>query len=150
MKRLLLLSALLTLAACGVDTTGLSPESSKTIHPKSNPNAAVTVVEFADLQCPACRAAHLTLVGPLLEQRGQNIRYEFHHFPLSSAHRYAMASAEAAECAADQGKFWEYVDLNYINQDKLNPDTIDDWGEELKLDMDLYRRCRTSHIKRDV
>lgn len=150
MKRLLTLSFVsLSLAAC-VDTTGLSEETSRVIHPDTGENAIVTVAEFADLQCPACKAAHTQLVKPLVEQYGERIRYEFHHFPLMSIHRYAMDAAQASECAADQGKFWEFVDMAYENQESMSPEAFDQWGEELNLDMDLYKRCRASNIKRDL
>lgn len=139
----------LTLAAC-VDTTGLTGTLTRVPHPKSNPNGAVIVVEFADLQCPACRSAHEAIVQPLLEEKGSQIRYEFHHFPLRSLHRFALDAAEAAECAGDQGKFWEFVDMDYTHQDKLNKSTLTKWAEELKLDRELFGRCTASHIKRDA
>lgn len=150
MKRFITLSVLtLALAAC-TDTTGLTPESTRSVHPQTSANAAVVVAEYADLQCPACRAANETVVPPLLAKYGMQIAYEFHHFPLSSIHRYAFEAAEAAECAADQGKFWEFVDLDYKNQQELSSEMLDQWGEDLKLDTALFNRCRDSHIKRDM
>jgi protein-disulfide isomerase len=146
-KRYLSLLVLpLALAAC-VDTTGLSAESSR--EPKGNPNGAIVVQEFADLQCPSCKAAQESIVKPLLEERGMLVRFEFRHFPLRSIHRYAIEAAEAAECAADQGKFWEFVDLAYVNQANLSPKAIQEWASTLQLDMDLFERCTDSHIKRD-
>lgn len=139
----------LALAAC-TDTTGLSPETSRTPHPGTNANAAVVVVEYADFECPACRGAQHAIIKPMLEKYGSQIRYEFHHFPLASIHRYAMEAAEAAECAADQGKFWEFVDYSYEHQEELSRDALDMWGEVLGLDTALYDRCRASHIKRDL
>lgn len=151
MKLSHLLTPALTLAlvAC-VDTTGLTGDIHKEPHPKSNANGAVIVVEFADLQCPACRAAHELIVKPLLEKKGSVIRYEFHHFPLRSIHRFALDAAEAAECAGDQKKFWEYVDLVYTEQDALGKNALIDWSQKLKLDEDLFYRCTRSHIKRDA
>lgn len=150
MKRFLPLAIItLALAAC-VDTTGLSSELTNAIHPQSNANAAVVVQEYADLQCPACKAAHTMVVQPLLQQYGSVIRYEFHHMPLVSLHRFAMDAAEAAECAGDQGKFWDFVNYDYEHQEELNTSALDTWGETLQLDMDLYNRCRDSHIKRDA
>lgn len=149
MQRPLTLAILsLALTAC-VDTTGLSGESSRTVHPQSNPNAPVVVAEFADLQCSSCRAAHTVIMKPLLEEYGSRISYEFHHFPIMSLHRYALDAAEAAECAADQGKFWEFVDLIYSEQDKMSKAMFEEWGKKLGLDMELFNRCRSSRIKRD-
>lgn len=148
MKRFITLSILtLALAAC-VDQTGLSSELSTPVHPLSSENAIVTVSEYADLQCPACRSAHSTLLIPLTQKYGTQIRYEFHHFPLSSLHRYAMDAAEAAECASDKGKFWPLVDKIYELQDQLTPEKLDEWGAELGVDEDYYSRCRASHVKR--
>ena len=138
----------LTLAAC-VDTTGLSATSSRTAHPNTDPNAAVTVVEFADLQCPACQSAHEQIVKPLIAKYGTRIRYDFMHFPIQTLHPYALIAAQASECAADQGKFWEFLDLNYQNQDQLNKTVIYTWAQTLGLDSNLFSRCVKSGIKKD-
>jgi len=146
-----LFSPLIVFALTGcTDTTGLSGKSSKGPHPKSTPNAVITVMEFADLQCPACRKAQSLIVAPMLEQYGSSIRYEFKHFPLQSIHQYALSAAQAAECAADQGKFWDYIDLAYDDQANLNKRSLEKWAEVLQLDTDLFSRCLKSKIKRDV
>lgn len=150
MKKLATLFSLLVLSAC-VDTTGLSAVSSKT--PAGNPQAIVVVTEFADLECPACKTAYIRLTKPLLEKYGSQIRYEYKHFPLRAIHRYAMDLAEAAECAADQGKFWEFSDMAFEKQDEVKQrgkEAIDAWGAALQLDADLFGRCRKSHIKADA
>lgn len=146
MKRLLPILALtLAFAAC-VDTTGISADSSR--KPAGNPQSGVVVVEFADLQCPACRAAYTTITKPLLKKYGNQIRYEYRHFPLQSIHQYAMQLAEAAECAADQNKFWEFADTAFTHQDELGPGVIDKWATDLGINNDVYSRCTRSHIKR--
>lgn len=145
----LLTLAVLALTAC-VDTTGLSADSTKPINPKSNPNAVVSVVEYGDLQCPACKGAYTLVVAPLLQKYGSQIRFEFRQFPLSSIHQYAMEAAEASECAADQGKFWEFVDTDYTHQEDLNSNALTQWGKDIGLDADLFDRCRRSHIKRST
>lgn len=148
--RLLLVAAsTFALAAC-TDTTGLSATSSKPMHPLGNSGAVVTVIEYGDLQCPACKAAHTGIVKPLMEAYGSKIRYEFHHFPLRSIHRYALEAAEASECAADQGKFWEFLDVNYEKQADLSEEALHQWANQLKLDIDLFDRCVQSDIKRDT
>lgn len=148
-RLVLALPLTLALAAC-VDTTDLSTDSSRGPHPSSNAHAVVIVEEFSDLQCPACRAAHEHVTKPLVAQYGARMRFEFLHFPLRSIHRYALDAAEAAECAADQGKFWEFVDLAYAKQPEIGRSAFDEWGQELKLVADLYARCRKSHIKRET
>lgn len=135
------------LSACSVDTTGIAVESNRPPHPKSNPNAIVTVTEFIDMQCEACRAAQTMVIKPMLELYGQQIRYEVKHFPIYPSHEYSKEAAEAAECAADQGKFWEFEEMDYENQPDLSPTEISKWATELGLDIDLFERCRKSNIK---
>jgi protein-disulfide isomerase len=146
MKKLLTLSIVSTtlLVACG-DGSDVS-----TRPPKGNANALVVVEEYADLQCPACAAAHTQVTAPLLEKYGNDIRFEFNHFPLRSIHRFALDAAEMSECAADQGKFWEFVDLAYEKQKDLGLDAIMDWAEVIGLDTDKAERCWKSHSKRDI
>lgn len=134
----------LTLVACSTgDTT-----SNRT--PKGNPNAAVLVEEFADLQCPACAAAHTQVAAPLLDKYGSQIRFEHKHFPLRSIHRYALDAAEMSECAADQGKFWEFVDIAFANQQDLDEEALVEWAQEIGIDATAAERCWKSHSKRDV
>ncbi|MBT5236970.1 thioredoxin domain-containing protein [Candidatus Peregrinibacteria bacterium] len=146
MKKLLSLSILSTslLVACGGDSdVSVRP-------PKGNANAVVIVEEFADLQCPACSAAHSQVTAPLLAKYSNDIRFEFNHFPLRSIHRFALDAAEMSECAADQGKFWEFVDIAYEKQKDLGLETLMDWAEVIGLDTDIAERCWKSHSKRDI
>lgn len=132
-----------------MDTTGLSPESRR--EPKGNPASFVTVVEFSDLQCPGCRTAHDIIVKPLLQKYGGSIRFEFYHFPLFSIHPYALDAAQAAECAADQGRFWEFVEIAYAGQDALDRKVLPRWAADAGVqDIDLFRRCLASGIKKDT
>jgi len=133
------------LSACA---PGSSDVSSRT--PKGNPNAVVVVQEFADLQCPACRAAHSSISTPLIEKYGDTIRFDIMHFPLRSIHRFALEAGEASECAADQGKFWEFVDLAYEKQQELSSESLGVWAAELELNMTAFNRCMSSHAKRDI
>jgi hypothetical protein len=91
-------------------------DTASTRPPRGNPNAVVLVEEYADLQCPACRAAHGKISIPIVQKYSSQIRFEYKHFPLRSIHRFALDAAEMSECAADQGKFWEFVDFNYEHQ----------------------------------
>ncbi|MEK7136664.1 MAG: thioredoxin domain-containing protein [Patescibacteria group bacterium] len=147
-KPSLFLATFLFLAAC-VSKEGLSAESSKT--PTGNPNSSIVVIEYGDLQCPACKGAETTIVKPLLEKYGNVIRYEFRHFPLRQIHAFAQEAAEAAECAADQGKFWEFVRNTYENQEKLSRKDLLARAETVGVaDTGLFARCMKSRIKRDA
>lgn len=148
MRKLLFLAVPLTLLAACVDTTGLSATIHTDAHPSTSQNALVTVTEYADLQCPACRSAHGGLTKPLIEKYGTKIAFDYRHFPLSSIHRYAMEAAEAAECAADQGAFWQFVDHTYEHQEDLSSDALRDWAKTLDLDVELFDRCVESNVKR--
>lgn len=108
----------------------------------------IVVHEFGDFQCPACRAAQAKIVQPLLKEYGAKMRFEFKHFPIVSLHRHAMVAAQAGECAADQGKFWEFVDLVYEKQADLRADVFPEWARELQLDVSLFERCVRSRIKK--
>lgn len=79
-------------------------------------NAKITLTEFADFQCPACRSAN-DIPGQILAAYPNQVKFVFRHFPLSS-HPFAMISAQAAEAAGAQGKFWEMHDLLYEKQDE--------------------------------
>lgn len=146
-KLLPLLLGTIFVTAC-VDTTGLSSESSR--GPRGNPNGVVVVTEYGDLQCPACKSAHEGVNKPLLEKYGNQVRFEFMHFPLQSIHRYALEAAQASECAADQGKFWEFVDTAYEHQKELSSSTLRQWAALLSLDGSLFDRCVKSKIKKDA
>lgn len=145
-----LLCSLALLTACGVDTTGLSPESSRPPHPETDVASSVLVEEFIDLQCEACRAAQTKIIPQLLAQYGEKMRFEVNHYPIGGHHIYSVYAAQAAECAADQGKFWEFEEMNYKNQDDLGEEAVYDWARALKLDLPLFERCLKSEIKKDT
>lgn len=80
-----------------------------------NPEAAIQLVEYSDLQCPAC-AAYAPMVERLLEEHGQEVAVTYRHFPLRSIHPNAQAAAELVEAAGVQGYFWEATDILFQNQ----------------------------------
>jgi len=84
--------------------------------------APVTLVEFGDYQCPSC-GYYAPIVLEVLKRYPQQVRLEFHHFPLVGIHQWAMPAALAAEAAGEQGKFWEMHDLLYENQEKWSKST---------------------------
>jgi len=148
-KNAIAAALLLVLGGCASES-GPVQLSSRSAHPASNPNAAVLVVEYTDLQCPSCRRAHETIVKPLLASHGSQIRYELRHFPLRSLHRHALDAAMAAECAADQGKFWDYTDLAFRKQPQMSRENLRAWGAEISLDMPRFEQCLASEAKREI
>lgn len=146
MKRLAILVFLLPVALVACSTGDAT--TSRT--PKGNASATILVEEFGDLQCPACRGAHTQITAPILAKYGDKIRFEFKHFPLRSIHRYALDAAEMSECAADEGKFWEFLDKAYEKQDELSEDALVEWAKEIGVDGDKADACRKSHRKRGI
>jgi protein-disulfide isomerase len=100
-------------------------------------DAKVVIVEFSDFQCPACGAA-VPIVKEVVEEYGDKILVVYRHFPIISAHPYALKAAEAAEAAAEQGKFWEYHDKLFENQENLKDGDLKQYAEELGLDMKKF------------
>jgi len=85
-------------------------------HIRGDKSAPVTIVEYSDFQCPFCARFHPTLQQIMKDYAGK-VRWVYRYFPLSSIHPYAEKSAEAAECANEQGKFWEMADVFFSTQD---------------------------------
>ncbi len=116
---------------------------------KGNPEAAVVVIEFSDFQCPACQQ-HTLEVQPTLDQEfvesGQ-IMWVFKHLPLQM-HPQALVAAAAAECAADQGQFWEMKELLFENVDQWTVEgaetEIISLAGELDLDVTEFTACLDS------
>ena len=84
-------------------------------HVRGNANAPVTVIEYADFQCPYCRQLHITLLTAAAEGK---IRWVYRDYPLSM-HEFAFREAEAAQCAGAQGKYWEFADALYASQAEI-------------------------------
>lgn len=109
-------------------------------HATGNLQSPVVFLEFGDLQCAACAQVAPT-VRELRHRFGDRVRFVFRHFPLDSIHAYALPAAEASECAARQGKFWEAVDRFYQAQGMLDVTSPERYAGELGLDMAKYRAC---------
>ena len=81
----------------------------------SQATQAITMVEYGDLQCPACKAYH-PLVLDVLKAYPEQLKLVFKNYPLTTVHRNAMAAAITAEAAGKQGKYCEFVDMVYEKQ----------------------------------
>ncbi len=108
-------------------------------------HAPVVVVEYGDFQCPTCKQAAPS-VRLLLTRFPSRVLFAYRHFPLEEAHPHALAAAEAAECAAQQGKFWQMHDLLYDNQDRLGLPHLSRYAEQLGLDMARYTGEMDDHV----
>lgn len=122
-------------------------------HMTGDLNSPITVVEFADFECPYCGMAEKT-VEKIRADYGNRIRFVFRHFPMTDLHPYAEKSAEASECAAAQGKFWEAAQKFYENQNDLSVPALLKSAGELGLNVSQFTLCMTSgqmaaRVKRD-
>jgi protein-disulfide isomerase len=100
----------------------------------AGPNdAPVTLVEYGDLECPYCRMAH-PIVKAVRHALGDRLRFVFRHFPLKEIHPHAYHAAQAAEVAAEHGKFWEMHDLIFENQHALEDDDLVRYAKTLGID----------------
>jgi len=107
-----------------------------------DPNASVKIVEFADLQCPACRSA-APIVKNVLEKRKDQVYFVWRHYPLST-HKNARLAARAAEAAAIQGKFFEMTDILFTKQPEWSEksdskDLFVSYAQEIGLDVEKFK-----------
>lgn len=107
-------------------------------HVSGRPGAAVTVIEYADFQCPYSARAHVAL-SALRRELGDELCLVYRHLPLAHLHPFAQAAAEASEAAAVHGKFWDMHDALFANQARLNPSTLPGMAGQLGLDADRIR-----------
>jgi len=110
-------------------------------------NAPVELVEFSDFQCPFCLRAHPT-VKQVLSTYGNKIRFVYRNYPLPN-HPNARPAAEAAQCANEQGKFWEYHDRLFADQSKLGADDLKASAAALGMDAAKFNACFDSHKYKD-
>ena len=103
------------------------------------PDAAVTVVEFSDYLCPACRNAHET-TKTIRKTYAGKVRWIFKDYPLD-IHKGARKLAEAAHCAGEQGRFWEYQDHLFSASGEIGPAKLKEFATQLGLDGDRFMRC---------
>lgn len=115
----------------------LSVPISPTDHVLGPAHAPVTLVEYGDFECPNCKQA-APAVKLLLDRFANRMRLVFRHFPLEQTHPHALIAAQAAECAAGQGKFWQLHDLLFEHQQHLKLKDLQSYAGQLQLDMPRY------------
>ena len=102
-----------------------------------NPNALVTLVEFSDFECPFCKAIH-PIVNNLAQLYPNQLKIAYRHFPLPQ-HKLATKAAEGAQIAGGMGKFWEYVDILFENQEKLDESSLISYAQKIGLDPEKFK-----------
>jgi protein-disulfide isomerase len=96
-------------------------------------DAAVTLVEYGDYECPHCARAHGVL-AEVLRRVGDDILFAYRHFPLSQIHPHATLAAQAAEAAGDQDRFWEMHHMLFEHQDALEFDDLVSYAKSIGID----------------
>lgn len=108
-------------------------------HIRGNVDAPITIIEYSDFECPFCERFHPTMLQVMEEYQGK-VRWVFRHFPLSF-HPNATPAALAAECAGEQGKFWEMGDALFENRETLGADLYVSLAKKLGLNMTDFNDC---------
>ena len=103
----------------------------------------IVLVEFSDFQCPFCARAHET-VKQFMDKHGDRVTLVYKHFPLSQIHPEAIPSAKASWAAQQQGKFWEYQDALFEQQQRLGEDLYVEIAQNLNLNLEQFNRDRQS------
>lgn len=117
------------------------PPAAKNDHVSGQSDAKVTVIEYADFQCPYCAAMHRIMQRVV---RDSGVRWVYRHYPIPVIHPQARLAAEAAECAADQGQFWQYAALLYSNQEEIAALPLTRFAAKSGLDLIKFRNCMQS------
>jgi predicted DsbA family dithiol-disulfide isomerase len=113
-------------------------------HPSKGPaNAPITIAEFSDFECPFCNGIIPTLKA-LEENYKDKIRIVFRQFPLNNIHPRAQKAAEASLCANEQGKFWEFHDALFADQQRLTVDDLKAKAAVLAMNGPAFASCLDS------
>jgi protein-disulfide isomerase len=110
---------------------------------KGTERAAVTIVKFEDFQCPYCKTVQSTY-QELLKRYNGKVRLVHKDLPLDAIHPQARQAAEAARCAGDQGKFWEYHDTLYANSPKAAVEELKAYAKQVGINVASFEQCFTS------
>ena len=103
----------------------------------------MTIVEFSDFQCPFCKQVVPTLTQ-VRSRYGEKVKLVYRDFPIDGLHPQARKAAEAARCAQDQGKFWDYHDALFANAPKLSLGQLKTYAQQVGLDLPSFERCLAS------
>ena len=109
-------------------------------HATGNLNAALSVIEFGDFQCSVCGPEE-KVMHEIRAKYAKQVRFVFRQFPLIHIHAFAWSAAQASECAAEQGKFWEAVDEIYSRQSDLSDEGLHRDAAEIGLDQAKFGQC---------
>jgi len=105
--------------------------------------ASVVIQEYSDFGCISCRVWHqLGIVDKILEKYGDEVRFEWHDFPVITSN--SPKAAEAGFCANDQGQFWQFHDVVFKNYPKISVENLKKYALELDVDASTFNECLDS------
>jgi protein-disulfide isomerase len=104
-------------------------------------DAPITLIEFSDYECPFCKKWNVEVYPRLTEKYGDQIRFVFRDFPLYSIHPNAIPAAEAAQCANEYGKYWEFHDLLFLSGKTLSRESYLAHAKQLDIDPAAFQTC---------
>jgi len=104
-------------------------------------DAPITLIEFSDYECPFCQKWHVEVYPKLREKYGDKIRFVYRDFPLYGLHANADSAAEAAQCAGNQKKYWEFHELLFTGGKNLSRTTYLDYATTLGLNQTSFEKC---------
>jgi protein-disulfide isomerase len=107
---------------------------------RGSAHAQVTIVEFADFECPYCRQEE-SVIDALLKRHPEEVRLVFRELPLAALHPNALGAAHAAVCADRQGMFWPMHDAMYQDQTALGGNALLDTAKRVGLDVNRFSAC---------
>jgi protein-disulfide isomerase len=115
---------------------------------KGPQSAPITIVEFSDFQCSYCKRV-LHVLNQVLEHYPNQVKLVFRDFPLTNIHPHAQKAAEAAHCAAEQGRFWEYHDFLFDKQEAMPSANFVEYAKSLGLEVASFQACLDSGKHRE-
>jgi protein-disulfide isomerase len=122
-----------------------SPVTEGRDHIEGPADAPLTLVEYGDYECPFCGAAY-PIIKEVQARMGDQLRFVFRNFPISTSHPHAEHAAEAAEAASAQSRFWPMHDLLYENQQRLADQDLHAYAERLGLDLERFDHELAEHV----
>jgi protein-disulfide isomerase len=122
-----------------------SPVTEGRDHIQGRADAPLTLVEYGDYECPYCGAAY-PIIKEVQDRMGDELRFVFRNFPISTSHPHAEHAAEAAEAAGAQNRFWPMHDLLYENQQRLGDPDLHAYAERLGLDLARFDHELAEHV----
>jgi protein-disulfide isomerase len=107
-------------------------------------DAAITIIEFSDFECPYCRKWQLEVWPQLQKEYGNQVRLVYRDFPLYGLHANAAPAAQAANCAGDQEKYWQFHDKLFTTDETYSVELYQQFATDLGMNVEDFNACLSS------